>query len=103
MNVEKHHGWEDTMARQTDISKLLNKTIHLQKELDPHSEFHKKRDLLGLKDRVLQVEQLMTELPSAKQQEYALDLWLGVTAIARPREVVKKAKPDLVVEDDLLY
>jgi len=42
----------------------------------------------------------MTKLPNDKQQEYALDLCLGVTAIAKQAVTRKKAKPDLVVEDD---
>ena len=45
----------------------------------------------------------MEEIPTAIQQEYAADLNLGVTGIARPRNAVnrKKPKPELIIESDL--
>jgi hypothetical protein len=82
-------------------STLLKRLISLQKDLNPGSEFHKKHDLVGLKGRVKQVEQVMTGLPSDKQGEYATDLCMGVTAIVMEAVKRKKVKPDLVVEDDL--
>jgi hypothetical protein len=82
---------------------LLKKTIELQKSLGTKSELHRKRDLQELKARVLQVEGLMRELTSEIQHQYAEDLNLGVTGIARPRAAVKRKnlRPELVVEIDL--
>jgi len=52
---------------------------------------------------VLEVEQLIKEIPTTIQQEYAADLDLGVTGIARPRIAFnrKKPKPELIIESDL--
>jgi hypothetical protein len=80
---------------------LLNRVIDLQKHLAPASDLHQKRNLAELKAGVLQVEDLMRELPSEIQHRYAEDLNLGVKGIAKAAMKRKNLKPELVVEIDL--
>ncbi|KAI5997874.1 hypothetical protein F5J12DRAFT_331160 [Pisolithus orientalis] len=101
--LKEGHGRLEEMGRKrSEISSTLKRGHELQKKLNPDSEFHKKRDIDGLKDAVLQVKEFLDRIPGGEKGAPE-ELDVAYKAIVAVKQVPKKEKPSLNVEDLDLY
>ncbi|KAI6153116.1 hypothetical protein BKA82DRAFT_380131 [Pisolithus tinctorius] len=101
--LKEGHGRLEEMGRKrSEISSTLKRGHELQKKLNPDSEFHKKRDIDGLKDAVLQVKEFLDRVPGGEKGAPE-ELNVAYKAIVAVKQVPKKEKPSLNVEDLDLY
>lgn len=84
-------------------SRAFKEVLRLQKILTPPSEFHRKQNTEELRQHIVAVEQLISNLPGGVALQLDQDLKIAVKGIVSKKRVENKPKPELFVEDDLLY
>ncbi|KAH9949529.1 hypothetical protein B0H21DRAFT_728406 [Amylocystis lapponica] len=109
LKLVEHSEFEKVNAEIGAVSALFKQAIQLEKDLDPQSGIHTRRDVDELRRSVQKVEDLIYALPQGAASEWEEDLELAVFAIVEAKELAaaaaaaaKMPKPELNVEDDLL-
>ncbi|KAK7688199.1 hypothetical protein QCA50_008569 [Cerrena zonata] len=96
---------EEVHAIMANNVALFKQVTGLQKALGPRSELHRSQNVDLLKQKILELEQLVRKLPQGISNEWAFDFRMAMRAMKGVDEVRRKEKrPRLNIDDiDLVY
>ncbi|GJE94213.1 hypothetical protein PsYK624_103810 [Phanerochaete sordida] len=97
-------AYEKVMAEVDDAIRLTRKVKPLKTLLEPISKLHAEEKFEELRQGIVRLQELSACVPVTVAQEWAWDLQMAIKGIVQPRAPPKrKAKPELVIEDDDMY
>ncbi|RXW23491.1 hypothetical protein EST38_g2359, partial [Candolleomyces aberdarensis] len=101
---EERQDYDGMLKRMNEIGAIIGGCKTLGSRLEPSSEFHKKRDIEGLKQLVHEVEALVNQVPPGAVLDVQFSLQLAIKGIVtepKPKQPKEVPKPELNMEDDL--